>query len=919
MRRIIEIDDETARVQPGVVLADLNRQLARRGRTFGPDPATRSVTTMGSVAAIDAAGSHWLQYGSARRHIESLEVILADGERIRAAEHDVPVRMRHDESAEQGLVRRLAGLLERDQQTIVARQPKSWNNRCGYHLLDVLEDNKLNLGQVLVGSEGTLALTTELMVNTVPLPPARGVALLFFDRLETAARGALALSNMGVSACDMMDRRLLSIARETDVNFELLIPAAAEAMLLVEVQGQVAADVREQLRQIVVRLQRRKRLAFDARMTLEPDERNLFWRISRRVIPTLYRLHGADRPVPFVEDVAVPPEAMPDFLVRLQNILKTNEVTASVFSHAGHGQLHIRPFLDLSNPVDVAKLRPLADHIYEDVLNIGGTISGEHGVGLSRTAYVQKQYGPLYDTFREVKRIFDPQHIFNPGKVVAARPHEVDQDLRRIANTWNIVADSGRPNGDADGRDGFKRPSVSDGTADGVAVKPEQTLVQLQVRWSAEELAYSARTCNGCARCRTLAEDTRMCPVFRLLPQEESTPRAKANLMRAVVTGQLPVAEMESDEFKRIADLCINCKQCADECPAGVDIPKLMLEAKAQYVATNGLRPGEWLLSRPELISSVGSRLSPLTNWAIGNRFMRWLGERMFGIAQGRKVPKFARRNFIRQAQRRRLNRPNRSADRKVLYFVDVFANWHDVEIAESLIAILKHNGVATYVPTEQMVSGMALLSRGSIQRAKAIAAANVQMLADAVRQGYHIVTTEPSATLCLKSEYIELLEDEDAQLVADHTSDACEYLWKMHQAGKLELDLKPINATLGYHLPCHTRALGCGAPAENLLRLIPGIQIYRIDKGCSGMAGTYGLMKKNYRNSLRMGWGLISALREPTIQVGTTECASCKMQMEQGTSKPTIHPLKIMALSYGLKPEYQSLLTVRGQELILT
>ena len=289
------------------------------------------------------------------------------------------------------------------------------------------------------------------------------------------------------------------------------------------------------------------------------------------------------------------------------------------------------------------------------------------------------------------------------------------------------------------------------------------------------------------------------------------------------------------------------------------------------------------------------------------------------GIAQGRKLPRFSSRSFIRKAHRRRLTRPTRRSGRKVLFFVDIYPNWSDVQLAEACVSVLEHNGIAVYVPPGQTQSGMGAISMGALDVARKMATANVHLLAEAVRQGYHVVTAEPAAALCLTHEYLNLLDDDDARLVAENTSEACSYLWKLHQDGQLELDLKPVNTALGYHLPCHMRALNVGTPGFNLLRLVPGLTVQQISHACSGMAGTFGLKRASYRSSLRAGWGLISALRSPLIQVGTTECSSCKIQMEQGTTKPTIHPLKILALSYGLMPEISTLLTTHGEELIVT
>ena len=343
-------------------------------------------------------------------------------------------------------------------------------------------------------------------------------------------------------------------------------------------------------------------------------------------------------------------------------------------------------------------------------------------------------------------------------------------------------------------------------------VRPEQEAaaaltIEPKLNWDVASIALTARNCNGCGRCRTQSPNERMCPLFRLAPREEASPRAKANLMRGILTGELDPHLLTQDEFKDVVDLCVNCHQCRLECPASVDIPKLMVEAKAQFYVVNGLKISDWLLTRVDWLFGIAGQMPAVSNFMLQNRSARWLMDRLLGIAQGRKLPLFAKQSFSRWSQRQKLNRPSKQPARKVVYFVDAFVNWNDVELGKAFVKILKHNNIDVLVPGGQNISGMSLISEGAIVRAKRLASRNVEMLAEWVRQGYHIVATEPSAVLALKHEYLNLLDDSDAELVADNTTDSTTFLFNLHQKGELELDFRPLNAAIGYHLPCHQRA----------------------------------------------------------------------------------------------------------------
>ncbi len=870
MRRMLSDDGETVRLQPGMVHGDLNRRLAQSKRVFGPDPADSDVTTLGGVLSVDASGSRRLVYGAARDHVVGLTAVLGDG-RIVCTNEDSPIARQLSEQ--------LFSMLSTSRETIREHTPRGCVNNSGYALQAALGDESVDLTQLFAGSEGTLGLVTELTVKTTPTPRAVGAVLLTFPSFELAAEAVQVLLPLGLAACDLIDRRRISLARQLDPRYEMLLTSAAEALLYVEVFADDEAELNQRLPAIVEAVRGDDSLAAEALVAESAEDHELFSQLSKKLVSSLHGIKGVRRAVPGVEDIALPPAALPQFFLRLQDTLKRREVTASVYGHVGHGQLHLRPLLDLTNPADVRRLETLASDLYDTVWLLGGTISGEHGDGLSRTPFSSRQHGPMVNLFRSVKGLLDPSGVLNPGKVVPSPGSRMTHSLRATGSVRT------RPE------------AVQPGDL------PKET-VELQLAWSPQEAAEAARVCNGCGKCRSRSESVRMCPIFRYTPREEASPRAKANLVRGVLAGELPAETLLLDDAKAVADLCVNCHQCRLDCPAEVDIPKLMLEAKASYVATNGLRRDAWWAARLDGVAKLGAMVPRIANAAIGNRAARWVLERTIGLAAGRKLPPFAKRTYLQDATTRRLHRQPKATER-VFYFVDTYANHFDTQLATAFERVVTRHGVGFYAPTDQLHSGMALISQGALEEARKLATRNVRRLAEAVRDGYVIVATEPSAVLALTHEYKHLLpDDEDAELVAASTYEACHYLWRRHVEARLQLDLTPLPYHVAHHTPCHMRALNIGSPAENLLRLIPELRLVRLEKGCSGMAGTYGLSRRNYRSSLRAGLPLLAEMRSGRHQLGSTECGACRTQMEQNSSVRTLHPLKLLAASYGVMPE---------------
>jgi Fe-S oxidoreductase len=409
-----------------------------------------------------------------------------------------------------------------------------------------------------------------------------------------------------------------------------------------------------------------------------------------------------------------------------------------------------------------------------------------------------------------------------------------------------------------------------------------------------------------------------MCPVFRADPIEAATPRAKANLLRQLLEQGQNGRAFSADDVRQVADLCVNCKMCAQECPARVNIPKLMLEAKAANVAEHGLARSDWFFARAEGFARWASRFAPVTNLLLNSRSARWLMEKFFGLAKSRRLPRFAFRNFLSLARRRGWSRKPPADHPRVAYFADIFATYNDPQIGEAVVAVLRHQGIEVYVPPGQRGCGSAALAYGDVDSAREIALRNLRVLAELAREGFTIVCSEPTAAVMLRQDYLDLVGDPDARLVAEHTVELTAYLADLHHQGRLRTDFQPLALTVGHHVPCHLKALGQAPAGPQLLSLIPDMRVQAIDVSCSGMAGTFGLKAKNQELSLAAGRPMLAELEQPQVSFGATECSACRMQMEHGSRKRTLHPAQYLALAYGLMPEIDRRLAEPVRELVL-
>lgn len=893
LRRIVAVEPEHVIVEPGVVLEAVNAHLAPLGRKLGPDPSGPATCTIGAMIAGDAAGARSLRYGTTADAVEWLDVVFANAETARLGLEPWPDPDFEPVDFKGEITRRIALYLTWHADLIARHTPSSPRNRAGYALRAMARPGGLDLARLIVGSEGTLAMISQARLRTVPIPPATGVVLLPFDRLIGAAEAVGECLKENPSACDLVDWRRISLARDADPELRAWLPEQAEAVLVVEFEGETPELVARSSRALIQRMRRRRSLVaepFESRRKADCDRLMDLRGVINRVV---MRTSGRAIPVPVFEDAAVPPQALSEFVSRLQNILRAHNVNWTFHAHAGAGQTHARPFLDLSNPEDIAKLEPLATEVHEAALALGGTVSGEHGCGLVRTQFLRRQYGEMLNVFREIKHAFDPRNLLNPDKIVGEDRHLMTRNLRRNLPSTS-TAEASLEESDVE------QPS---------AVEPSGLpVLETPLLWGERSRAEHVAACNGCGDCRGHDPALRMCPTFRGTRAEKAAPRSQVGLLRQIATGRLDPRAWGSEEMRQHADLCVHCMSCRSECPAGIDVSSLMVEAKAAYVERHGLSPSDWTFTQVDRWARWGSRLPWLNNALMGNRRARWLIERVFGLARHRAIPRAQRGSFLQRAERLGLTRPRpHEPGPRVAYFVDIFANYYDHELAETVVGVLGHVGVNVYVPRQQTGCGFPALVAGDLDRARSLVEFNLRALANAVRDGYTIVCSEPTAALMLSQEALRLTDNLDAELVARNTLDVGHYLLGLLERGVLPRPQHPLRAKAGYHQPCHLRALDVGTPGLDLIRKIPELDVEFIDRGCSGIAGVFGMARRNFRTSLRAGRALRSRLKDPDIEIGSTECGTCRMQMEQGIAKRTLHPLMLLGLSYGLLPHRRS------------
>ncbi|MHC5157269.1 MAG: FAD-linked oxidase C-terminal domain-containing protein, partial [Planctomycetota bacterium] len=570
---------------------------------------------------------------------------------------------------------------------------------------------------------------------------------------------------------------------------------------------------------------------------------------------------GASHPTAFIEDISVDNSQLDKYIAGLEVIAKKYDIPTAYYGHAGDGELHIRPYLDLSVPNEVKRMRQVAEEVFSLAWSLGGSISGEHADGLLRAAFIEKQYGSeYYQLLRGIKQIFDPKELLNPGKVINDDPDIMIKNLRAVELK---------------------------------AAKDFQT----ELYYKPDEFRYEAEQCNGCGVCLADAAGSRMCPVFRGLNEEVANSRAKANLLSAWMAGQFGDEVSDAKKLKEILGLCVNCKMCSIECPAGVDVSKIIIEARTQLAKQTGFTSAELALSHNRWLSVLASTFAPVSNWVMAMPITQWTLEKMIGLDRTRRFPRFEQGSFIKKAQRylNQQSKPNGPEDR-VVYFVDSYANWNDHALGFAVLEVLQKLNIEVVVPNQRPVP-LPAYAYGNLKTARRDIEYNLKQIVSYVQQGYKVVCSEPSAALCLKDEMRLISDSEHARLVAENTFELMDFLKPLveNKFDTISVPEKFAGRKMAYHAPCHLKALSLSGVSMELLNGF-GLSITDINGGCCGLAGTAGMQKKHHDLSGAMGSLLADRITDLDPDIILTECAACKMQIEHLTGRPVLHPIKLLA-----------------------
>jgi FAD/FMN-containing dehydrogenase/Fe-S oxidoreductase len=877
---IVDRDAMTVRVEPGVVLDQLNLHLKPLGLMFGPDVSTSDRATIGGMIGNNSAGARSLRYGKTVDHVRSVEVVLAEGQTadlgpLAAAELDVVCSKSDTIGAIHCVVRDTVAL---HGQAIRDRFPHILRRVSGYNLDEFIpglpvrpagwrdEPWQFNLARLIVGSEGTLAVAAAASLKLVPLPAAQGLVILSFATIPAALDRLAEIVETGPVAVEMLDRMILELAAQnpsfaSHLSFTEGRPAA---VLAAQFYADSAEELAERADVLASRFQGRPGV-LGVRKRLVDADKDDFWKIRKAGFSLLMGMVGDAKPIAFVEDTAVDPAQLPSFYEGFRQIVERHGVTAACYGHADVGCLHIRPLINVKTRDGVESLRAIAREVSDLVVEFGGAMSGEHGDGLARSLWNRKLFGPeIYAAFQVIKRAFDPENRLNPGKVI----------------------------GDSDPGDHLRIGP------DYHPHEPEPTLLDFSAQGG---FARAVEMCSGVGACRKTAGGT-MCPSYMVTRDEIHTTRGRANLLRLVMTGELTAREdgLDNETLHEALDLCLQCKACKSECPSKVDMAKLKAEVLYQRYQNRPRPLSHLLLGQIFRLNPIAAATAPLANATLRNPVFKWLLEHAAGIDRRRTLPTFAYKHFRKWFRGHPID-PRAGNRGPVVMLDDCFTTYNNPEVGIAAVRVLEAAGYAVEL-AGLACCGRPAISKGLLPLARELASTNVQKLASYARRGIPIVGCEPSCLVTLVDEYREFRLGADAEAVARASVMVDAFVADRRAVPDLRLSSRPGRVLVHGH--CQQKAVLGTAGTLSALRRVPDLEVKELDSGCCGMAGSFGYERGHYEVSEALARRILipATMADPAARL-VAPGFSCRSQVHGLAGIEARHPIEVIAEQLVIPP----------------
>ena len=903
VRNILNVNAEarTAEVEPGIVLDHLNAALKSHGLWYPVDVSTSAQATLGGMAGNNSCGSRSIAYGNMVHNVLGATAWRSDGSLLELGRYDTasgPARQLGD------YVKALADQLRPELQ---AHWPKVLRRVAGYNL-DIFNnqnekpytpDGSVNLSHLLIGSEGTLALTKSLTLRLSELPRAKVLGVVNFPTFYQAMDSAQHIVRLGdgtLTAVELVDRTMIELSLQNPAfapTVRTALIGRPDAILLVEFSGNSKAELIPKIKQLVELMGELGLPGSVVEMVDDAPQKNL-WEVRKAGLNIMMSLKGDGKPVSFIEDCAVPLEHLAEYTDALTQVFRKYGSKGTWYAHASVGTLHVRPILDMRRE-GASKMRAIAEEASELVRHYKGAYSGEHGDGLCRGEWVQWQFGPkINDAFAQIKNYLDPLNLLSPQRIVNP-PKMDDSRLMRFPPSYKVIPIQ----------------TALDWSAWNVQNDPvtEQTSAPGSGGDAAQGFAKAVEMCNNNGHCRKFDAGT-MCPSYRVTRDEKHLTRGRANTLRLALSGQLEGIKAEdaftSDAVKDALDLCVGCKGCKRDCPTGVDMAKMKVEFLHHYKAKHGYTLKDRLVAYLPDYAHWASRIAPLLNLRDKIPGLAALSEKMMGFSAKRTLPQWKTQTFFNSGTVSASREEVLASAKPVVLFVDTFNGYFESDNAFSALKVLQAAGYTVHVATKTVADGKSLccgrtyLASGMVDKAKAKASELVAALLPFAERGIAIIGLEPSCLLTMRDEMLVMGLGDAAQTISRQALLLEEFLAREAAAGQLETlkaQLKRASQPILLHGHCHQKAFGAISPIIDVLKLIPGAKPELIESSCCGMAGSFGYEASHYEVSMQMAeFSLLPAVRKQPDAIVVADGTSCRHQIRDGAQREAVHVAVLLA-----------------------